>query len=106
MRILMLNLAMLLAMGNAIAATPDRIALPAPEQLMTMSLDDRLIFYRGLAGLPTAERETALTALRNEINSMTPAQKQQMQDHFQTEFASLPPERQDEVKQQLQAMGR
>jgi hypothetical protein len=104
MRILMLN--MLLLAATVCAATPDAIALPAPEQLMAMSLKERLDFYQGLFNLPPAERDTALTALRTEIQGMTPAQKQQMQDRFQTEFASLPPAQQDQVKQQLQAMGR
>jgi hypothetical protein len=106
MRILMLNFIALLMAASAFAAKPYAIALPAPEQLMTMSLKERLDFYRGIASLPDEERDTTLNALRNEINGMTPTQKQQMQAHFQSEYAALSPAQQEQVKGELQAMGR
>ena len=82
------------------------MACPRPEQLMTMSLNDRLTLYRDIQRQPANERETTLSALRNEINSMTPEQKQLMQDRFQSEYASLPAAQQDRIKAELQALGR
>jgi hypothetical protein len=103
MRIFMLNTLALWVAGAALAAA---LPLPAPEELMTMTLADRLALYRSIATLPPDERETQMQALRNEINGMTLAQKQLMQDRFQSEFASLPTAQQDQVKSELQAMGR
>ncbi len=75
--------------------------LPSPDQLINMSINDRLGLYSTINMLPPDKRDAKLAELKQEIDAMTPAQKQAMVDHFKTEFEALPPDKQDALKKQL-----
>jgi thioredoxin-like negative regulator of GroEL len=77
------------------------VALPSPDQLINMSINDRLAFYSTLNMLPQDKRDAKMAALKQEIDAMTPAQKQAMQDHFKAEFDAMPADKQDALKKQL-----
>jgi acetylornithine deacetylase/succinyl-diaminopimelate desuccinylase-like protein len=53
--------------------------------------------------LPERQRDANLKALRQEIDSLSPRQKQEMADHFQAEFKALPTDEQDKLRAALAA---
>jgi hypothetical protein len=82
------------------------VTLPAPEDLVTMTIQQRLALFQSMDSLPTNQRDANLTALRGEINQLTPKQKQEMADRFKAELQAMPPEQQEALQKQLQQMGR
>ncbi len=92
----MLTAALELA-GNAAWAAD--VTLPSAQQLVAMPIEQRLQLYRALQALPDNQRQANMDALRQEIESLTPAQKDQMKANFQAEFSALPPEKQQEIVQ-------
>ncbi len=79
------------------------VTLPAPEQLVTMSIKQRMALFQSMESLPPNQRDANLKALREEIDSLPQAQKQEMADRFRSEFQALPPDQQEALRQQLQA---
>ena len=57
-----------------------------------------------MASLPANQRDANLNALRAEINSLSPRQKQEMSDRFTAELQAMPADQQEALKQQLVAL--
>jgi hypothetical protein len=94
-----------LASSFAYAAAPQQqVILPTAQQLVIMSIPDRLALFQSMQSLPPNQRDANLKTLRAEINSLSPDEKEQMRQHFQNEFNALPQDKQAEVMQQLQAV--
>jgi DNA-directed RNA polymerase specialized sigma24 family protein len=80
------------------------VSLPTAQQLVIMSIPDRLALFQSMQTLPPNQRDANLKTLRAEINSLSPGQKEEMRQHFQTEFNALPPDRQQAVMDQLKSV--
>ena len=81
--------------------TGGTINLPSAQELVIMSIPQRLSLFSQMQALPPNQRDANLKTLKAEINGMTPAQKTQMKQHFQTEFDALTPAQQSEVMKQF-----
>jgi hypothetical protein len=86
------------------AADGDNVVLPSAQQLITMSIGDRLALFEAMKTLPTNQRNANSKALEAEINSLTPQQKTEMENHFRAEFNALPPDQQQQVMAKLQQL--
>jgi D-mannonate dehydratase len=95
-----LALALLVSAAHA-QSSGSMIDLPSAQDLVTMSIPQRLALFSQMQALPPNQRDANLKTLRTEINGMTPAQKAEMKQHFQTEFDALTPVQQSEVMKQL-----
>ncbi len=91
-----------LASGGAFAA--DATILPPPEQLVTMSIQQRLSLFQSMQSLPANQRDANLNALRAEIDSLSPRQKQEMSDRFTAELSAMPADQQESLRQQLASL--
>jgi hypothetical protein len=86
------------------AADKENIVLPSAQQLITMSIADRLALFEAMKKLPANQQNANSKALYAEIDSLTPQQKTEMENHFRSEFNALPPDQQVAVMQKLQQL--
>ncbi len=91
----------LLAMVSHASLAADNITLPAPEQLVDMSIQQRLDLMQSMNALPPRAREANLKALRGEIDMLSPNQKKEMQERVESEFSALPPDEQTKLRAAL-----
>ena len=96
--------AMCLGLPVMAADKSQTVELPSPQQLITMSIADRLNLFEAMKNLPANQRAANSKALEAEIQSLTPEQKTAMENHFRAEFNALPPDRQEAVMKTLQEL--
>ena len=102
--IMVLSLAHPAVAAGRSSADSSSLVLPSAQELITMSIDQRLAMFEAMRNLPTNQRNANSKALYAEIDSLSPQEKTEMENHFRAEFNAMTPARQDEVMKKLQAL--